>query len=77
MYDFTIDLDTVCARHGLEAGHFAAELMRLTALEREGVVRLEGNRITFDESCWPLARSVAAVFDAYLQPDEQRHAAAI
>jgi coproporphyrinogen III oxidase-like Fe-S oxidoreductase len=51
--------------------------MRLSTLESEGIVRLEGSRVVLDESCWPLARSVAAIFDSYLQPEERRHAAAI
>ena len=77
MCEFTVDLETVCARHGLPSGHFEDELARLTALEDEGIVRVSGGRITLDEACWPLARSVAAIFDSYLKPEEQRHAAAI
>jgi hypothetical protein len=33
--------------------------------------------ISLEEAYWPLARTVAAIFDAYLQPEERRHAAAI
>jgi oxygen-independent coproporphyrinogen-3 oxidase len=77
MCDFTVDLDTVTQRHGLSPDHFDGELARISAFEDEGILRIHGNRITLDESCWPLARSVAAVFDAYLQPEGQRHAAAI
>jgi oxygen-independent coproporphyrinogen-3 oxidase len=77
MCEFAVDLDAVTERHGLAADHFEDELTRLSALEVEGIVRLEGSRVVIDESCWPLARSVAAIFDSYLQPEEQRHAAAI
>jgi len=77
MCEFMVDLDTVCARHGLASDHFGEELARLSALESEGIVRVEGNWVVLDESCWPLARSVAAIFDSYLKPEEQRHAAAI
>jgi len=77
MCEFAVDLDTVTERHGLAADHFEPELARLSALESQGILRVEGRRITLDESCWPLARSVAAIFDSYLKPEEQRHAAAI
>ena len=39
--------------------------------------RIEGTTITLEPTYWPLARTLAATFDAYLQPEEQRHAAAI
>lgn len=77
MCEFSVDLGVVTARHGLAHDHFEPELTRLAALKSEGIVRLEGSRIIVDESCWPLARSVAAIFDSYLNPEEQRHAAAI
>jgi len=32
--------------------------------------------VSLEEAYWPLART-AAIFDADLQPEEQRHAAAI
>jgi hypothetical protein len=53
------------------------ELARLADLEQDGVVRVDGAVISLEEAYWPLARTVASVFDAYLQPEEQRHAAAI
>jgi oxygen-independent coproporphyrinogen-3 oxidase len=77
MCDFNVDLDAVAARHGLGAQYFADELARLRELQRDGMLRIEGAAISLDETCWPLARTVAAIFDAYLQPEEGRHAAAI
>ena len=77
MCDFRVDLDAVAMPHGLSAAYFADELDRLSALERDGIVRVDGVVVTIDETYWPLARTVASVFDAYLQPEEQRHAAAI
>ena len=77
MCDFHVDLDDVAGRHGLLAGHFTDELVRLSSLEQDGIVRLEGATVTVNETYWPLARTVAAFFDAYLQPEEQRHATAI
>lgn len=77
MCDFEVDLDAVAIKHGLDVAFFAPELARLGELERDGIVRILGTSVVLDESCWPLARTVAAIFDAYLQPEERRHAAAI
>lgn len=77
MCDFRVDLDAVAGRHGLGCSHFADELNRLSRLEQDGIVRVDGAVVSLEETYWPLARTVAAIFDAYLQPEEQRHAAAI
>jgi len=77
MCDFRVDLDSVAVKYGLDARYFDGELARLRDFERDGIVRVCGASVVLEESCWPLARTVAAVFDAYLQPEEQRHAAAI
>jgi oxygen-independent coproporphyrinogen-3 oxidase len=77
MCDFRVDLRAVGAGHGVRPEYFMDELARLADLERDGVVRVEGAVVSLEEAYWPLARTVAAVFDAYLQPEEQRHAAAI
>jgi coproporphyrinogen III oxidase-like Fe-S oxidoreductase len=57
--------------------YFMDELVRLADLEQDGIVHLDGAVVSLEEAYWPLARTVASVFDAYLQPEEQRHAAAI
>ena len=53
------------------------ELLRIADLAQDGIVRLDGAVVSLEEAYWPLARTVAALFDTYLQPEEQRHAAAI
>jgi oxygen-independent coproporphyrinogen III oxidase len=77
MCDFRVDLGEIAARHGTTVGDFRRELDDLAAFEKDGIIALDGWIISIPEACWPLARSVAAIFDAYLQPGEQRHAAAI
>jgi oxygen-independent coproporphyrinogen-3 oxidase len=77
MCDFRVDLEAVASHRGLQAGYFADELARLSDLEQDGIVRIENAVVAVEEAYWPLARTVAATFDAYLQPEEQRHAAAI
>jgi oxygen-independent coproporphyrinogen-3 oxidase len=77
MCDFRVDLKAVAALHGTSPGHFTDELARLKDLERDGIVHIEDAVVSVGEAYWPMARTVAATFDAYLQPEEQRHAAAI
>ena len=77
MCDLAVDLAAIAIRHGPDPGGFAAELARLAELERTGIVRLEGSRIVVAADCRPLARTVASVFDAYLEPAAGRHARAI
>jgi oxygen-independent coproporphyrinogen-3 oxidase len=77
MCDFRVDLRAVGASHGVRPEYFMDELGRLTDLERDGIVHIDGAVVSLEEAYWPLARTVASLFDAYLQPEEQRHAAAI
>ena len=77
MCDLAVDLDAIAATHGDDPGGFAGELARLDELESSGVVRRDGRRIVVADECRPLARTVAAVFDAYLEPAGERHSRAI
>jgi len=53
--------------------HFAPELSRLTELERDGLVVMDGDRITVAPLGRIFIRNVAMVFDAYLsQPEMAR-----
>jgi oxygen-independent coproporphyrinogen-3 oxidase len=54
--DFGIDFDA----------HFAAELARLRELERDGLVRVEGDRIQVAPLGRIFIRNIAMAFDAYL-----------
>jgi oxygen-independent coproporphyrinogen-3 oxidase len=77
MCEFRVDLEVVVAKHHVDVCYFAEELVRLSALEQDDIVRVDGIVVSIAEAYWPLVRTVASVFDAYLQPEEQRHAAAI
>ena len=74
MCDLSVDLD---AAVGAEADDLAAVLPALDPLARDGLVKVDGRRIAVTEEGRPLVRSVAAVFDAYLSPEADRHAKAI
>jgi oxygen-independent coproporphyrinogen-3 oxidase len=77
MCDLAVDLDAVCAQHGVATGHFVDDLSKLSPLAADGVVEMHGSRIVVTEAGRPLVRLAAAAFDAYLAPGEQRHSKAV
>jgi oxygen-independent coproporphyrinogen-3 oxidase len=77
MCDMGVDLEAVCARFGQSAERFAPELARLEAMARDGIVSIEGARVTLPAHARPLLRTVCAVFDQYLEASETRHARAV
>jgi oxygen-independent coproporphyrinogen-3 oxidase len=77
MCDLDIDLAPICARHGADAGRFADELARLAPLAEDGLVRVDGTRITVTDEGRTLVRAAAAIFDRYLKKGEQRHSRAV
>ncbi len=70
--DFTVDLDDF---GGVEA--FDATLRDLAPLARDGLVRIEGARLTIPEDARPFARLVAQAFDAYREVGAARHSRAV
>jgi len=77
MCDLRVDVAAVCRRRGVAADALDAPLARLRPLVADGVARLEGRVVTVPEEARPLLRCVAAVFDAYLEPESGRHAVAV
>ncbi|MBR0928485.1 oxygen-independent coproporphyrinogen III oxidase [Bradyrhizobium diazoefficiens] len=77
MCEFSADLGDICARHGAEAGAMLNSAARLKPLISDGVVRLEGNRLAVAKDSRFLVRSVAAAFDAHLNPAKQLHSRAV
>lgn len=72
-----VDLAAVAKRYGFGDDIFAPEREALAAFVAEGIVTLEGSVLTLQPDCRLLMRNVAAVFDAYLQPQAQRHSRAV
>jgi oxygen-independent coproporphyrinogen-3 oxidase len=72
-----VDLAAQAARYGVDPASFVEEHARLAELAEQGIVRLDGDRVTVNEECRMLARVVAAVFDTYLDAASGRHAKAI
>ena len=77
MCDFSADLDTAAGGESVRDNRFAAELDALSPLAAEGLVRLEGGRISVTEKGRPFVRLVAAAFDAYLAKARGRHSVAV
>ena len=77
MCDFAVDLPAVCARFGMKANHFAPLTTALAEVAADGLIRLEGDRLAITERGRPFLRSVCALFDQYLQPDQARHSQAV
>jgi len=49
----------------------------LYAMDGEGLVSFDGERLAMTERGRPFVRAIAAVFDAYLETGKQRHSVAV
>ena len=77
MCDFEVDLDAVASRHGRMASEFAGERHDLESLRLDGLVMIEGQRLTIPDGMRAGVRLVCAAFDTYLRTAETRHAVAV
>jgi len=75
MCDLRVDLRGAAGGAGFTG--FAAELASLRPLADEGLVRIDDGSIEVTEYGRPFVRLVAAAFDAYFQPERQRHSLAV
>jgi len=72
MCDLEVNVGAVAAAHGLQM-----PVANLDVLEAEGIVRHEGERMLVDPDFRPLARVVAAAFDARMAQGGARHSRAV
>jgi oxygen-independent coproporphyrinogen-3 oxidase len=77
MCEFSADLGDICARHGAEPEAMLQSAARLKPLISDGIVRLDGDRLAVASDSRFLVRSVAAAFDAHLDPGKQLHSRAV
>lgn len=77
MCHFEVDLADVCHRHDAALQTFLSEVPGLASLIDDGLVSLDGARLTVTEHGRPLVRSVCAAFDRHYTGGEGRHARAI
>ena len=71
-----VDLGRMAAEAGT-ADSFAAERGALGAMAADGLVELDGARLSITERGRPLTRTVCAVFDRYLAAATARHSRAV
>jgi len=77
MCDLEVDIDAVAAAHGVEGSAFDSEIEGLAPLQEDGLVLVNGRRLTVTEDGRTLVRAVCAAFDRYLKAGEQRHSKAV
>lgn len=77
MCDGAIDCAAAGQRFGMPADWCREALAELAPLERDGVLSRTGMTLKLDPRARPLARVVAAAFDAHLHAGKGRHAATV
>lgn len=77
MCDFSIDLALAAPPGGEASELLRTALPRLRALEADGLIRLDGSRLTVVEEARDLVRVVASVFDAHLGHSGRTHSRAV
>ncbi|MBN8893144.1 MAG: oxygen-independent coproporphyrinogen III oxidase [Rhodospirillales bacterium 70-18] len=77
MCDGAVDLDAVAAAQGADPAALRAAARTLALMAQDGLLAWDGRHIRLTEAGRPFVRNVAAAFDAYLRPQEGRHARAV
>ncbi len=77
MCDYAVDVDEVCAAHGVTRSAVEDAFERLIEPARDGLVEVDGAKIRVTEAGRPLVRIVAAAFDVYLARAAARHSVAV
>ena len=77
MCDLEVDLSEVCARHRRRLADLDPSLLRLKPFIDDGLAQFDGRRLRITDAGRVVVRSVAALFDAHLQPEAMRHAKAL
>ncbi|MFN3816326.1 oxygen-independent coproporphyrinogen III oxidase [Brevundimonas sp.] len=76
MCDFTVDVEACTRLHGLDPHGLRDVWRRLEPFAADGLIRIEGTRVTVTPLGRPFVRAVCAVFDAHARP-VGRHARVI
>ena len=77
MCDFSVDMAQVCLSNQRPCNALDDSLPALRALEYDGLVQLDKRLVTVTPTGRRFIRNIAACFDQYLQPDEQKHSLAV
>lgn len=77
MCDMVVDLAQLARAHGFPESTFDADLAQLEPMVADGLVAVSGATVRIPEDARLLMRTVAAVFDRYLQTGRGRHSRAV
>ncbi|MEI2384254.1 oxygen-independent coproporphyrinogen III oxidase [Breoghania sp. JC706] len=77
MTNYVVDVEAVAARHGLDPATLSDGFERLEELVGDGLVEIDGWRVTVTETGQPFVRVAAAAFDSYLAAGHARHSVAV
>jgi len=77
MCDLEVDLDAIASPYGRSGAEFQDELTSLHPMIEDGLITIDGNRISVTHEGRTLVRAVGAAFDKYLKHGEQRHSKAV
>jgi oxygen-independent coproporphyrinogen-3 oxidase len=69
-----VSLTGVAGRHAADPEVLRAAAPRLRAMARDGVLDFDGDMLAIRPEARPFVRTVAAVFDSYLEAHQARHA---
>jgi oxygen-independent coproporphyrinogen-3 oxidase len=72
MCDLAVDLVDIAEAHRADPSPLIANAAGLARFETDGLAHWDGRRVEVTEKGRPFVRSVAALFDSYLVPDEAR-----
>lgn len=77
MCEFGVSLDELGDLWGGDARRVADEMHVAAVLDRDGLIRADGNRFTVTARGRPFVRTIASAFDTYLGTGAARHSAAV
>lgn len=77
MCDFSVDVEAACSVHGLDTDVLGDALPKLQALAADGLIRLDGAKVTVMDEARDLVRVVASAFDAHLGRSGRAHSRAV
>jgi oxygen-independent coproporphyrinogen-3 oxidase len=77
MCDGSVDLSATGRALGFEEDWYTEEVLELTELQKDRLLSYADGKLSLTPEGLPLARVVAAVFDAYLRHSTARHSVAV
>ena len=77
MCDLTVDLAEAAERFGFEASYLAREQALFNPLAEDGLLAVEGMRVTLTPAGRPFMRLAASLFDRYIDRGAARHSRAV